>query len=324
MAVSFAILAKSADWLVDGAVDLAKRVHVPPILIGVVLVSLGTTAPELAVSLNAALNGQPELALGNAVGSVIYDDGIALPLAVLLAPVAIVIDSTVLRSAAIFLIIVDLVTYFFCLDGVLSRGEGLILVIGFITYLVYTYFEQKKKRSGAAGAVDAGEVMRGWPAIILLFLGGLAGVLVSAEWIVVSAPIVGAALGVPSVIIGLTVVALGTSVPEIATCIIAARKGQGALAVGNILGADILNICWVAGASAMANPLVVEQEIINFMFPCMLVIVFSMLGLMRIGHRLQKWKGAVLVLLCVAYLAALMVVNPGALEVPASIHTGQY
>ena len=315
MAVSFAILAKSADWLVDGAVDLARRVRVPPILIGVVLVSLGTTAPELAVSLNAALRGEPEIALGNAVGSVIYDDGIALPLAILFAPVAIVIDSTVLRSAAVFLIIVDLIAYYLCLDGVLARGEGLILVLGFISYLGYTYLEQKKKRTSGTGPPDADEPVRGWPTIILLFLGGLAGVLVSAEWIVVAAPIIGTALRVDSTIIALTVVALGTSVPEIATGIIAARKGQGALAAGNILGADILNICWVAGASAVASPLVVKQEIINFMFPCMLVIVFSMLGLMRIGHRLQKWKGVVLLFLCMAYLVALVIVNPGALKV---------
>ena len=318
MAVSFAILAKCADWLVEGAVDLARRVHVPPILIGIVLVSLGTTAPELAVSLNAALRGEPEIALGNAVGSVIYDDGVALPLAVLFAPAAIVIDKTVLRSAAIFLIVVDLLAYYLCFDGVLGRGEGILLVIGFLVYLGYSYYEQKQKRSQPQVPDESQEEPRSWAAIVLLFLGGLAGVLVSAEWIVVSAPIIGTALGVPSIIIGLTVVALGTSVPEIATGIIAARKGQGALAAGNILGADILNICWIAGASAVANPLVVKQEIVNFMFPCMLVIVFTMLGLMRMGHRLQKWKGAVLLVLCVAYLAALMIVNPGALEVPSA------
>ncbi len=314
MIASFGVLAKSADWLVDGAVDLARCLHVPAILIGIVLVSLGTTAPELAVSMNAALRGEPELALGNAVGSVIYDDGIALPLAVLFAPAAIVIDSTVLRSAAIFLIVVDLVAYALCLDGVLARGEGLVLVAGFLAYLVYSYFEQKRKRTrGEEPAPEDGQP-RGWGAIVALFLGGLAGVLFSAEWIVVSAPIIGTALGVHPVIIGLTVVAFGTSVPEIATCIIAARKGQGALAAGNILGADILNICWIAGASAVANPLVVKPDIVNFMFPCMLVIVFTMLGLMRMGHQLQRWKGVVLMVLCIAYLSALVIVNPGALE----------
>jgi len=109
-------------------------------------------------------------------------------------------------------------------------------------------------------------------------------------------------------------VALGTSIPEIATCIIAARKGQGSLAVGNILGADILNICWIAGASAMVNPLTVEREVINFMFPSMIVIVLTMLGLMRMGHQFTRWKGIVLMVMCAIYLVALFAVNPGALE----------
>ena len=124
--VAFVILAKSADWLVEAAIEIAQRVHVPPMLIGIVLVSLGTTAPELAVSVNAALSGQAAMALGNAVGSVIYDDGIALPLAVLFAPAVILIDRTVLRSAAIFLIAVDIVAYILCLDGTLGRWEGSI------------------------------------------------------------------------------------------------------------------------------------------------------------------------------------------------------
>ena len=306
MVVSFIVLAKSADWLVEGAVDVAHRIHVPPILIGIVLVSLGTTAPELAVSLNAALSGQPEIALGNAVGSVIYDDGIALPLAALFAPSAIAIDPLVLRSAAIFLIAVDAIAYAMSFDGTLSRLEGLLLVAGFVAYLIYTYREQRSRR-GTEGQIvqEEGHSTRGWGLISLLFTAGLVGVLVSSEWIVVSAPIVAEALGLPNVVIGLTVVALGTSVPEIATCVIAARKGQGALAVGNILGADILNICWIAGASAVANPLVAEPKVINFMFPSMIVFVLAMLGLMRMGYKLEKWNGGVLLGLCGLYLVAL-------------------
>ena len=297
MAVAFIILAKSADWLVEAAIEIAQRIHVPPMLIGIVLVSLGTTAPELAVSVNAALSGQAAMALGNAVGSVIYDDGIALPLAALFAPAVILIDRMVLRSAAIFLIAIDIVAYILCLDGILGRWEGSILVLGFIIYLFYTYWEQKRDRKderAPAIAAEEGEKRRSWVGVALFFCAGLAGVLISSEWIVVAAPIIAEAFGVPSVIVALTVVALGTSIPEIATCIIAARKGQGGLAVGNILGADILNICWIAGASAMVNPLNVGVKVINFMFPSMLVIVFAMLALMRVGYRLEKWKGGVL------------------------------
>lgn len=318
MAISFVILAKCADWLIEGAIEVARHLKAPPILIGIVIVGIGTTAPELAVSITAALEGNPEVALGNAIGSVIYDDGIALPLAVFFAPAAILIDRTVLRSAAIFLIAVDIVAYFLAFDGTLGRGEGAILMLFFFAYLVYTYWEQK--RSGNREEIeDAGEA-RSWPVVLALFVGGLVGVLISSHWIVASTPVVATALGVPNVIIGLVMVALGTSIPEIATCIIAARKGQGSLAVGNILGADILNICWIAGASAIVNPLTVERDVINFMFPSMIVIVLTMLGLMRMGHQLTRWKGVVLMVMCAIYLVALFAVNPGALDSSLAPH----
>jgi len=313
MLVSFAILAKCADWLVEGAIGISQRLHMPPILIGIVVVSLGTTAPELAVSVQAALKGEAAMALGNAVGSVIYDDGLALALAALLAPVPILIDRTVLRSSAIFLIAVDVVGYALCLDGTLSRGEGGVLVLGFVGYLVYSYLEQKRGQGQELPEEVTEEAQRSWGKILLFFAGGLVGVIFSSEWIVESASVVGLELGVPIEIVALAAVALGTSVPEVATCIIAARKGQGGLAVGNILGADILNICWIAGASAVVNPLVVQKDVINFMFPSMLVIVFSMLAMMRMGHRLVRWNGLVLLTLLVAYLVLLFVVSPGSL-----------
>jgi len=315
MLVSFAILAKCADWLVEGAIGISQRLHMPPILIGIVIVSLGTTAPELAVSVQAALNGQAAMALGNAVGSVIYDDGLALALAALLAPAPILINRTVLRSSAIFLIVVDIVGYALCLDGRLSRGEGGVLVLGFVGYLVYSYWEQKRGKGEGQELPEevAEEAQRSWGKILLFFAGGLVGVVFSSEWIVESASVVGLELGVPIEIVALAAVALGTSVPEVATCIIAARKGQGGLAVGNILGADILNICWIAGASAVVNPLVVQKDVINFMFPSMLVIVFSMLAMMRMGYRLVRWNGLVLLALLVAYLVLLFVVSPGSL-----------
>ena len=310
MVVSFAILAKCADWFVEGALEIARRLHAPPILIGIVIVSIGTTAPELAVSVQAALAGRAEYALGNAVGSVIYDDGIALPLAALLAPAAIVIDKRVLRSSAVFLIAIDILAYTLCFDGTLDRGEGLVLVLGFVGYLYFLYWDQKKRRGEVEVPPEAGGKGR---VRILLFFVGLAGVLVSSEWIVDSAPVVARHFGVPDVVIALTLIALGTSVPEIATCIVSARKGQGALAAGNILGADILNICWIAGASAIANPLTVGAPVIHFMFPSMLVIVLTMLALMRLGWNLNKWKGLVLLGLCAVYLIMLFVYNPGAL-----------
>ncbi len=303
MAAAFAVLAKCADWLVDGAIDIARQLKVPPILIGIVIVSIGTTAPELAVSVQAALDGNAELALANAVGSVIYDDGLALPLVAFLAPVVVVIDRAVLRSTAIFLVAVDVIAYIMCFDGTLDRPEGIVLVLGFCGYLLYQYRQQRNR--GAADVLDEGEEVRSWSRIAVLFAVGLAGVLVSSEWIVETANIISRELEVSNVIVGLLLVALGTSVPEIATCIVSARKGHGSLAVGNILGADILNICWIAGASSVVNDLEVPTEEIHFMFPAMLIIVLTMLALLRLNHRFEKWKGAVLLCLCATYVLIL-------------------
>ena len=319
MAVSFVVLARCADWLVEAAVDIASRLQVPSILIGIVIVSVGTTTPELAVSVQAALSGQAEIALGNAVGSVIYDDGIALPLVALLSPVVVTIDRLVLRYTALFLIAVDLIAYAMCLDGILSRGEGVILVVLFCAYLVYTYRMQRRGEGGGgtgAGEEPAESPMT-WGRLVFLVALGLSGVLVSSHLIVMSAPVLARAAGVSDTIIGLAVIALGTSIPEIATCVVAARKGEGSLAVGNILGADILNICWVAGASAIANDLVVTREDIHFMFPSMLVIVFAMLGLLRLNYRFERWKGGVLILLLLGYLALIWSGNTGALSTAA-------
>jgi cation:H+ antiporter len=312
--VAFALLVKCADWMVDGAADLARRLRLPPILIGIVIVSIGTTAPELAVSVRAALSGNAEIALGNAVGSVIYDDGIALPLVAILSPVVVIIDRIILRSAALFLICAHVGAYWMCADGTLSRGEGAVLVCGFFAYLGYAYWEQRRGHPVMTEEVDFDTEPRSWAQTMGLLGIGLLGVLLSSEAIVKAAPAIAAAAGVSDVIISLVVIALGTSIPEIATCVVAARKSQGGLAVGNILGADILNICWIAGASAMVQDLTVPKDVIHFMFPSMLIIVFTMLGLMRFRHRFEPWKGYVLLSMCIIYIVALFVINPGALS----------
>ncbi|HJP33377.1 MAG: calcium/sodium antiporter [Candidatus Latescibacteria bacterium] len=321
LVAAFVLLVKCADWMVEGAADLARRLRLPPILIGIVIVSVGTTAPELAVSVQAALAGKASIALGNAVGSVIYDDGIALPLVALLSPIVVVIDRVILRSAALFLIIAHLGAYWMCADGTLARVEGAVLVCGFFVYLAYAYWEQRRGHPVMTEEVDFDTAPRSWGATLGLLAGGLAGVLVSSDGIVRAAPVVATAAGVSDVIIALVVIALGTSIPEIATCVAAARKRQGSLAVGNILGADILNICWIAGASATVQDLVVPTDVIHFMFPAMLIIVFTMLGLMRWGHRFERWKGVVLLVMCCGYIVAVLIIDPGGVQAaPPDIH----
>lgn len=311
LVVAFVILAKSADLFVDSAVGIADKLKIPKLIIGVFLVSLATTAPELSVSLNAALRGNPEMALGNAIGSVIVDDTIALGLAGVLAAGPILIIPSILRTAALFLVVVQGLCFLFVLStGSLQRWEGAVLVALFFFYMTYIFYQHK--RGKYAGDLDLEAIEKAKDLSLvkagILFVIGVAGVVLSGGLVVTSATTIARSFGIPETVIALTLVAFGTSVPEIATCVAAARKGEGALAVGNILGADIMNICWIAGASAIANELVVETREITFMFPAMFIVVGTMLIMLFRGYRLTRAKGVVLLLLYGVFAASFFVI----------------
>jgi cation:H+ antiporter len=326
IAASIPVLWKSADWFVEGAVGTARKLKVPEMLVGLVLVSIATTAPELTASLLAALQGNPEMAVGNAVGSVVLDDTMALGLAAVLAPVPLVVNPRVFRTSAIFLALVCALAFLMVTDGTLSRPEGGCLAALFAGYAILSIvLARRRARSRApaeaeaeAGEAETGEGVapvreRSGKAIVGLFVLGLAGVLIGSELLVVGARGIAEQMKISPAVIGLTVVAIGTSIPEIATAIASALKGHSGIGIGNILGADILNICWVAGLSAVANPMTIGKRTVYAMFPSMLVVVATMLILLRMGYRLSRWKGCVLVGLYVAYVILLLyLVPPGA------------
>jgi len=303
--VSFTVLAKTADWLVEGAVGLSCILRLPKILIGIIVVGVATTAPELMVSTISAFLGKPEIALGNAIGSVICDDGLALSLAVLISLSPILITRNIFKITAIFLIVVDIVAYALCWDGTLNRGEGLLLVGMFAVYAIVMIFINGHKKEAVLRKKDVANSK-----IFLMFCFGLIGIFVASRFIVSSAVFIANYFNVSEAVIALGMVAFGTSIPELATCIAAARKGEGGIAVGNILGADILNVCWVAGVSAIVNPLTVGTKMTHFMFPAMLVIVFVMLGLMKINYRLERWKGGVLLVMYILFLLSMIIFFP--------------
>ncbi len=303
--ISFTVLAKAADWLVEGAVGLSCILRLPKILIGIIVVGVATTAPELMVSTISAFLGKPEIALGNAIGSVICDDGLALSLAVLISLSPILITRNIFKITAIFLIVVDIVAYALCWDGTLNRWEGMLLVGMFAVYAIVMIFINGHKKEAVSHKKDVANSK-----IFLMFCFGLIGIFVTSRFIVSSAVFVAHYFNVSEAIIALGMVAFGTSIPEVATCITAARKGEGGIAVGNILGADILNVCWVAGVSAIVNPLTVGTKLTHFMFPSMLVIVFVMLGLMKINYRLERWKGGVLLVMYILFLLSMIIFFP--------------
>ena len=312
LACAFYLLAKGATWLVDGSVGIAERFKVPKLLIGIVLLGFATTAPEFAVSFLAALAGIPEMALGNAVGSVIVDDGVALALVGVLSATPALVNRRLLLQSGVFLVVVDVLAFVFAVtDSTLSRAEGGVLVGCFFVYLGYVLWDRWKYPAAPDEAereleeVQASIEGRGIGPLVGLFIMGLVLVIGASKVVVMSAERIATWAGIPEAVVALTVVAIGTSLPEIATCVTAARKGHGALAVGDIIGADILNVAWIAGASAIANPLVVDANVIWFMFPSMMVVVLTMLVGLIIQRRMTRMLGVVLLAEYAVYMVAM-------------------
>lgn len=309
---SFIILAKSADFLVDGAVAIAEKMNVPKMIVGIVLVGLGTTAPEFAVSMISAISDKPEFALGNAVGSVIVDDAVALALGIIVAPKVLKVDSRILKSAGIFLICVDILAFILAINGVIGRFEGIILLMIMIAYFTFIVINEKKNRDKKhkkmlKEELEAHTHQGSIRAQVLRFCVGIIGVVFASDILVSSAQKIALHFNVPKTIIGMTILAIGTSLPEIATAIVAAKKGHGDLALGDIIGADILNILWIIGGASTISTITVAKREIFFMFPVMFFVVLTMLLFARMGYKLQKWKGWVLLAIYAVYFVATIV-----------------
>jgi cation:H+ antiporter len=309
--VAFTILFKSASFFVKGACGIARVLNISKMVIGIVLVGMATTAPEFFVSVIAAFKGKPEFALGNAVGSVICDDGIALALAAILAPTVIYVNCRVLKVVGVFLLSIDILAYILARNGTISRLEGVSFVLILCVYYVFILKKKglrfaedrpenrRKETEGGESSLQKRLELR---RLIVLFFFGLAGVVATSAVVVWAAENIAEYFSVSETIIGLIVLAIGTSLPEISTCVTAAIKGEGEMAVGNIIGADILNVLWIIGVSSIVNPITVELKVMNFTFPFMILIVLTMLVAMRIGCRLGKAKGFILLALYILYI----------------------
>lgn len=311
LAVSFALLFKCADFFVSGSVGIAKILNVSRMIVGIVLVGLATTAPEFGVSVQAAFLGHPEIALGNAIGSVVCDDGVALALAALLSPVVIFVNCRLLKVVGIFLLSIDVGAYLLARNGTIGRFEGVLFIIILGLYYVFIVRSKnlhlEKTTPGQLKIVNLKPPPPSpkWPALkkpLLLFTGGIAGVIITSRLVIWASLHIARYFSISETVIGLTVIAIGTSLPEISTAITAALKKEGEIAVGNIIGADILNILWIIGVSSIVKPISVDLKVINFTFPYMILIVVVMLVSMRLGCRLGKAKGLILLILYGLYL----------------------
>ncbi len=304
--VSLAVLGKAADWLVDEAVALSERSGIPTVVIGATIVSLGTTAPEAAVSVFAALQGSPGLALGNAVGSIICDTGLILGLACILAPLrldrAIVNRQGWIQLGAAVALVAGCFPWsnagqVFVEGGRLPQWVGIAFLVALVVYMVLSI------RWASAGVTTASEKgvaddeAGSLALVVLKLVGSLALVVLAAQVLIPSVREAATRIEIPESIIAATLVAFGTSLPELVTAVTAARRGHGELAVGNIVGADILNVLFVAGASATATPagLAAGGHFFVVLFPAMLFILLTFrIGIFVSGDSLRKPFGFVL------------------------------
>lgn len=310
IATSLGLLGKAADWLVGYAVQLSELSGIPKLVIGATIVSLGTTTPEAVVSVLAAFQGKPGLALGNAVGSIICDTGLILGLACLLSPLR--LDRKVVNrqgwiqfGCGVLLVLAALPE--FSIVSAFENGGNLEQIWGVVFLLLLVLYMWQSIRWSRLG--DAATLIEeeselpappegsSLPRIVLQLLGAIA-VVVGASWALIPAVSEAATrLSIPESVIAATMVAFGTSLPELVTAVTAARRGHGELAIGNVVGADILNVLFVAGASAAVTPGGLEAPVYFFTlyFPSMLaVLVVFRLGVLMSDKHLRRPFGAIL------------------------------
>ncbi len=321
IAVLLAILGKSADVLVDQAVDLSETLRIPTMIVGATVVSLGTTAPEAAVSVFAAMQGSPGLALGNAVGSVIADTGLILGLACLISPLK--LDPTVVNrqgwiqlGAGVLLVLLCIPWgdpgAAFTVGGRLSQISGFLFIALLVAYLTVSVRWAGQQRSAEEHTDDFSLGHLATVAVKLFVAVAL--VLAAAHLVIPAVTEAAMRMSVPDSVIAATLVAFGTSLPELVTAVAAARKGRGELAVGNVIGADILNVLFVAGTAAAVTPAGLQAggNFFVVLFPAMLVILLVFrIGIFTSRTMLRRPFGYLLLALYGIYLATGYILLPG-------------
>jgi len=307
-AVGFVILIKGADYLVEGASAVAKRFGLSPLFIGLTIVAFGTSAPELFVNLIASVKGSAGIAIGNIVGSNIANILLILGVAAAIYPLK-VKDSTVRKEIPLsFLAVVALLVAVndFWVDGlafnVLTRSDGLMLIFFFIIFLYYA-FGIMAGGTGGDMSVKKHSQLISW----VMIAGGLAALTVGGKLIVDNALIIAQNLHISDALVGLTLVAVGTSLPELATSAVAAYKKQADIAIGNIVGSNIFNIFWILGISSIIRPIAFSTDL-NFDILVALLATVLLLAAFFIGkkHILERWQGYMFIILYALYISVLV------------------
>lgn len=319
--LGLAALVFGAELLVRGASKLATTLGVSPLVVGLTVVAFGTSAPEIAVSVNAALSGNTDLAVGNVVGSNIFNVLFILGLSALITPL--VVHAQIIRQEIPILVGACLLLFVLSLDGKISFSESLLLLGTLVAYSVFLIIQSRKqtrevqeeyaKENNSKNKWDAPVYVQ-----IILILVGLSLLVQGSEWLVDSAVIFARMMGVSDIIIGLTIVAAGTSMPEVATSVMAAFKGERDIAVGNVIGSNVFNILGCLGITGLVAPmgLVVPLSVLNFDLWVMLAVCFACIPVFISGREIARWEGGIFVGYYVAYVAYLILASKEHAAIP--------
>lgn len=303
LAVGFVLLMKGADWFVDGASKVADKFGIPHLVIGLTIVAFGTSAPEAAVSISAALKGSVELAISNVVGSNIMNVLLILGLSSVIYPLA--VKKTTIRFDIPYVFFVSvLLLVFGMIDGMIGRVDGLIFWALLIIYIIYMIRLTKKSQASDEDFEPADENDKVWKLLLLIVVGGVM-IVAGSNVTVDAASNIAVEFGMDERLIGLTIVAFGTSLPELVTSCIAAKKKETDIAVGNIVGSNLFNILFVLGSSAVITPIAYRQEFIFDSIVAALVMVVLWLLVFR-KQKLSRIGGILMLAMYAVYFANLL------------------
>jgi cation:H+ antiporter len=307
------LLTAGATLLVRGASRLAVAFGISPLVIGLTVVAYGTSTPELAVSARAALAGQADIALGNVVGSNIFNVLFTLGISASIVPL--VVAQQLIRLDVPIMIGASLLLLVLALDGVLTRLDGLVLLVGLVAYTAFVIRQSRDETEGivaeyAARYGETGKSGRASHALVQVaaVVIGLGCLVLGARWLVDSAVVLARTLGLSELVIGLTIVAAGTSLPEVATSIVAAVRRERDIAVGNVVGSNIYNVLAIAGLSSVVAPagIPVTRAALGFDIPVMTAVAIACLPIFFSGHRIARWEGALFLGYYAAYVLYLL------------------
>lgn len=295
--VGFILLIKGADFFVDGSASVAKKLRVPTMIIGMTIVAMGTSAPECAVSIAASVKGSNTLAISNVIGSNIFNLMVVCGACALFTPLA-VKASTLKQEFPLSILAAVLLLGMGYLGMSMNRVEGIILLIIFAAFLLWMVLAAQKARDNTQ--IEEIETLPAWKCLIYI-IGGIIAIVIGGDFVVDSASSIAAAFGLSQTLIGLTVVAFGTSLPELVTSLVAAKKGETDMAIGNVIGSNIFNILLVLGIAAAVSPMLVLKE--NLIDAIILIAVSVLVWIFAWGKKqLRRGHGIIMILVYAAYV----------------------